>query len=88
MLIHLVPRFLTCPVLCPHVQLIDLRIDSVGLAKRRPMLNKRLAIGCSKHGRLARVGMLIEALRPAKPFPVVYRRGGSGGAADRASRAL
>lgn len=81
MLIHLVPRFMTCPVSGPHVQLIDLQIDSVGLvlrdrvdlATRRPMPNKRMAIGCSKHGRLARVGLLIDTLRPAKPFTVVYR---------------
>ena len=81
MLIHLVPRFLTCPVSGPHVQLIDLRIDSVGLllrdrvdlATRRPMPNKHMAIGCSKRGRLARVGLLIDTLRPAQPFTVVYR---------------
>ena len=81
MLIHLVPRFLTCPISGPHVQLIDLRIDSVGLllrdrmdlATRRPMPNKHMAIGCSKRGRLARVGLLIDTLRPAQPFTVVYR---------------
>ena len=81
MLIHLVPRFLTCPVSGPHVQLIDLRIDSIGLllrdrvdlVTRRPMPNKRMAIGCSKRGRLARVGLLIDTLRPAQPFTVVYR---------------
>ena len=81
MLIHLVPRFRTCPVSGPHVQLIDLRIDSIGLllrdrvdlATRRPMPNKRMAIGCSKRGRLARVGLLIDTLRPAQPFTVVYR---------------
>ncbi len=86
MLIHLVPRFLTCPVSGPHVQLIDLRIDSVGLllrdrvdlATRRPMPNKRMAIGCRERGRLARVGLLIDTLRPAQPFTVVYRWGGSG----------
>ncbi|NRH44490.1 MULTISPECIES: DUF6012 family protein [Pseudomonas] len=81
MLIHLVPRFLTCPASGPHVQLINLRIDSVGLllrdrvdlATRRPMPNKRMAIGCSKRGRMARVGLLIDTLQPAKPFTVVYR---------------
>lgn len=81
MLIHLVPWFLTCPVSGPHVQLIDLRIDSVGLllrdrvdpATRRPMPNKRMATGCIKRGRLARVGLLIDTLRPAQPFTVAYR---------------
>lgn len=81
MLIHLVPRFLTFPVSGPHIQLIDLRIDSIGLllrdrvdlATRRPMPNKRMAIGCSKRGRLARVGLLIDTLRPAQPCTVVYR---------------
>ncbi|WP_409457146.1 DUF6012 family protein [Pseudomonas oryzihabitans] len=64
---------MTCPVSGPHVQLIDLQIDSVGLllrdrvdlATRRPMPNKRMAIGCIKRGRLARVGLLIDTLRPA-----------------------
>lgn len=81
MLIHLVPRFMPCPASGPHVQLIDLRIDSVGLllrdrvdlATRRPMPNKRMAISCSKRGRMARVGLLLDMLRPAKPFSVVYR---------------
>lgn len=81
MLIHLVLRFLTCPVFGPRVRLIDLRIDSVGLllrdrvdlATRRSMPNKRMAIGCSKRSRMARVGLLIDTLRPARPFNVVYR---------------
>lgn len=81
MLIRLVPRFMICPFSGPHVQLIDLRIDSVGLllrdrvdlATRRPMPNKRMAIGCSKRGHRARVGLLIDTLRPAKSFTVVYR---------------
>ncbi|MDT3722814.1 DUF6012 family protein [Pseudomonas oryzihabitans] len=81
MLIHLVPRFMTCPVSGPHVQLIDLRIDSVGLLLRervelatlRPMPNKCIAIGCNERGRMARVGLLIATLRPAKPFNMVYR---------------
>lgn len=81
MLIHLVPRFLTCPVSGPHVQLIDLRINPIGLflpnrvdlATRPPMSEKRMAIGCNKRGRMARVDLLIDTLWPAQPFIVVYR---------------
>nr|WP_158896767.1 MULTISPECIES: DUF6012 family protein [unclassified Pseudomonas] len=32
-----------------------------------------MAIGCSKRGRMARVGLLIDTVRPAKSFTVVYR---------------
>ncbi len=85
MLIHLVPRFMTCPVSGPHVQLIDLRIDSIGLllrdqmdlATRRPVPNKRMAIGCSKRGRLARESLLIDTLRPPSHSPWCIA-GGSG----------
>lgn len=47
--------------------------DREDLATRRPMPNKRMAIGCGKRGRLVRVGLLIDTLRQAKSFTVVYR---------------
>lgn len=37
------------------------------------MPNKRMAIACRERGRLAQVGLLIDTLRPAQPFTVVYR---------------
>jgi hypothetical protein len=78
MLIHIRPRLFS-PF--RNVELIDLKIESLGLdlrggtdlVARRPYPNKRYAVGCRKKGLKAIDGILIETARPVDEFCCVAR---------------
>jgi hypothetical protein len=81
MLLHLRPRAFS-PLL-DNVNLIDLRIDALGLhlrggvdlAARRPYPNKNLLVGCRREGRKAIDGLLIETPEHLSEFQCVMRWG-------------
>ncbi|WP_432263025.1 DUF6012 family protein [Cupriavidus sp. TMH.W2] len=68
MLIHLLPKFLTCEVSGPDVALVDVRIPELDLTlsagtdlvARQPYPNKRYWVASRKTGRKAIEGLLIE----------------------------
>lgn len=81
MLIHITPTFLTCERSGPRCELVDLRIEELGiylrggvdLATRRPFPNKNYLVGCRKKGRRADAGILIETNRQVRSYTVVSR---------------
>lgn len=81
MLIHVTPQFFTCARSGPYVELVDLRVDQLGLflrggkelTTRRPFPNKHFAVACRKTGRKAIGGILIETPKPLAEFTVETR---------------
>jgi hypothetical protein len=81
MLIHLCPKFLTCPISGPSVYLADLTIPELGImlrdgheiTTRRPHLNKRFYVACRTLGQRAVNGLLIETPLALPVFTVTSR---------------
>jgi len=81
MLIHATPRFFTCEQSGPNVELIDLRINEIGvflqggkdLTTRRPYPNKRYVVACRKSGQKAIDGILFETGGTVPSFTVETR---------------
>src|ERR1700738_4447595 len=81
MLIHITPQFLTCDGSSGYVDLVDLRINELGLflkagkevAGRRPYRNKRFVVACRNAGRKAVDGILIETSKPVAEYTVETR---------------
>lgn len=81
MLIHATPRFYTCEQSGPNVELVDLRIDELGvflqggkdLTTRRPYPNKRYVVACRKVGQKAIDGILFETGAQIPAYTVVTR---------------
>ncbi|WP_313025456.1 DUF6012 family protein [Pseudomonas lopnurensis] len=81
MLIHLVPRFLTCELSGYNCEVVDIRIAELGLhlrggndlTTRRPYPNKMYQVACRKIGRRAIEGILIETAHPVSEFTAVIR---------------
>lgn len=82
MLIHLTPRFYTCELSGPNVELVDLQIPELrlvlsggkDLATRRPYVNKRYVIGCRNIGTKAIAGILVETPTAHVPEYTVVTR--------------
>lgn len=81
MMIHLIPRFLTCNLSGPDCNLVDLSVDEFGLHlkggvdldTRRPYPNKNYRVATRKVGRKAAEGILICAPEHVWKFTAVYR---------------
>jgi hypothetical protein len=81
MLIHITPRFVTCEQSGPNIELVDLRIDELGLflrggkeiTTRRPYPNKHFNVACRNIGRKAVDGILIETDKPLAELTLEMR---------------
>lgn len=81
MLIHTTPRFFTCEHSGRDVELVDLRIEELGvhlqggkeLTTRRPYPNKRYVVACRKSGHKAIDGLLFETDRRIQRYTVTTR---------------
>ncbi|MBY0574242.1 MAG: hypothetical protein K2P84_11215, partial [Undibacterium sp.] len=81
MLIHITPSFYTCEQSGANVELVDLRVDELGihvrggedLVSRSPYPNKRYVVGCRKVGQKAINGILIETAEHVDIYTVVTR---------------
>jgi len=81
MLIHTTPRFYTCEQSGPDVELVDLKINELGvflrggkdLTARRPYPNKRYVVACRKTGQKAIDGILFETSTKVPSFTVETR---------------
>jgi hypothetical protein len=81
MLVHIVPRFYACEQSRDLIQLIDVRIDELGLnlrdgidiVARKPYPNKNYLVACRRSGRRAIDGLLIDCEHHVPAYTVVTR---------------
>jgi hypothetical protein len=81
MLIHISPRYYTCKRSFGLVQLIDVRIEELGvhlrdgidIVARKPYPNKYFLVACRKSGRRAVDGLLVDTEQHVPSYTVVTR---------------